>query len=138
MNDRHKRFADEYITNGFNGYLAYIAVYGVKKNRHTAESNATRLLSNAEIKQYVEDRKKELSQNTQVDFDWIVEQQINVYNLALIQQKQSITGEMYAKPDLGNANKAIDQLAKLHGAYAPDKTQISGDLGISIDIDLND
>jgi hypothetical protein len=138
MNDRHKRFADEYITNGFNGYLAYISVYGVKENRNTAEASASQLLSNPKVSKYVEERKAELAKNTQVDFDWIVNQHLNVYNLTLIQQRQSITGEMYSKPDLGNANKALDQLAKLHGLYAPDKKQISGDLGISIDIDLND
>ena len=138
LNDRHRRFVDEYLTNSMNGYLAYISVYGKKKNRNTAEVCALQLLRKPHIAEYVKKRQKELKEQTEVDFKWITEQHLNLYNLALIQQKQSVTGEVFSKPDLSNANKTLDQLSKLHGLYAPDKKEITGDLGIHIDIDLND
>ncbi len=123
MNEKQKQFADAYLTNGFNGYLAYISVYGVKQNRNSDEVSASRLLRKAKVKDYIAERQKELSQKTEIDFQWLVEQNLNVYNLALIQAKETVTGEIMSKPDLANANKALDQLTKLHGLYAPAKTE---------------
>ena len=54
MTQRQRAFADEYMCTG-NATRAYKTVYGVESDR-TAQVNASRLLSNAEVSEYIKDQ----------------------------------------------------------------------------------
>lgn len=124
LNPRHQAFADEYLANGRNGYLAYIKVYGEKENRNVAEANASRLLSNAKVKEYIEVRSENIAEALGIDFEWLLREQKDIYYMAKHKVYYNLNGEeMGESPDFGNANKALDQLAKLIGAYAPTKSE---------------
>lgn len=56
---KQKRFADEYIIGG-NATKAYLKAYKTVKNEDTARVNASRMLTNANIKNYIESKLKEL------------------------------------------------------------------------------
>lgn len=53
MTNKHKAFADEYLSNGMIGSRAYMSVYKSVKKEETARVNASRLLTNIKIKSYI-------------------------------------------------------------------------------------
>lgn len=57
MTEKQRAFADEYLRD-FNATRAYIAIYK-PKSRHGAEASASRLLKNAEVKEYIDGRYSE-------------------------------------------------------------------------------
>ena len=60
LRGKQRKFADNYIKNG-NATEAYVnAGYKVRSNK-TARANASRLLTNANVKAYIEKRLKQLS-----------------------------------------------------------------------------
>ena len=55
MTERQKRFADEYLID-CNASRAYKAAYPNVKNSEVARKNGSRLLTYADVKQYVQER----------------------------------------------------------------------------------
>lgn len=53
---KQRAFADEYILNGGNGTQAYLKVYKNVKNEETARANASRLLTNANVANYIREK----------------------------------------------------------------------------------
>ncbi len=62
LKDSHKAFADEYLVNGFNATQAYLKAYP-DSTEEAAESSASRLLSNAKVKEYIEEQKKQIKED---------------------------------------------------------------------------
>lgn len=60
MTDRQQKFADEYIID-CNATRAYKAAYSNVKKDSVARANGSRLLTNANIKTYIEERLAEIS-----------------------------------------------------------------------------
>lgn len=56
-NKRHIAFAEEYLANGMNGTQAYKKIYP-NASEDTARANATKLLTNTSIKEYIEGKKE--------------------------------------------------------------------------------
>jgi|694.fasta_scaffold02162_46 hypothetical protein len=126
-NPRHEAFCKEYRRNGFNGLQAYNKVYGAKNNK-TNEVNATRLLSNAKIKQRLAELSKKASEEYKYTVEKLVKELDEIEELA----KQPIHGKDQNNYDLTNWIKIKSEKAKLFGLYAPtktdNKTEISGEL----------
>lgn len=59
LRPQHKRFAQEYVANGFNGTQAYKTVYKRVKNDNTASSSSYDLLRKPEIRDYIDYLKEE-------------------------------------------------------------------------------
>lgn len=55
MTEKQKRFCDEYLAD-LNGTRAYKAAYPSVKSDHTAAVNAGRLLTNADVRAYLDER----------------------------------------------------------------------------------
>ena len=55
MTEKKKRFCDEYLAD-LNGTRAYKAAYTSVKSDHTAAVNAGRLLTNADVRAYLDER----------------------------------------------------------------------------------
>lgn len=71
MNDRHKAFVENYLINGYNATQAYLKAYPKAANR-TAEVNGNKLLSNAEIKTYIQSKQQETAQRNSITKDDII------------------------------------------------------------------
>lgn len=71
MTDAQKIFCDEYLKH-LNATEAYKVAYPKVKTQHAAESNASRLLSNAEVKEYIAERMEERQKRTEITQDMII------------------------------------------------------------------
>ncbi len=70
MRDKHKRFADEYLTD-FNGTRAYMEVYNVE--RKAAGKRASELLKKDEIRAYIDSELEKIHSSKTADAKEIME-----------------------------------------------------------------
>lgn len=108
LTEKQKRFADYYIETG-NATEAYHRAYGGK--RTTADANGTKLLGNARIKQYIEERNKQLEND-------------RIVTMEEVKRFWSDTIRDNAA-DLKHRLKASEYIAKTNAAFI-EKQQISG------------
>lgn len=71
LTPKQKAFADEYLTD-LNGARAYKAVYKSIKNDATARANASRVLTNANVKAYIAERMKEIQNEKTADLEEVI------------------------------------------------------------------
>ena len=57
LTNNQKKFCQEYLKLGMNATQAYMKVYKTCKKEETARTNASRMLTNANIKKYIEEVK---------------------------------------------------------------------------------
>ena len=72
MTEKQKRFCDEYLID-CNATRAYKAVYKNIKNDGVARRNGSRLLTNADIKKYIDTRMEELRNEKTADAQEVIE-----------------------------------------------------------------
>lgn len=70
-NKNHERFCQEYVKNGKNGSRAYLTVYRTK-NEDTARVNASRLLTNTNIKARINELMDKIEDRTLVTPERII------------------------------------------------------------------
>ena len=71
MTDKQRRFADEYLID-LNTTMAYMTAYSTIKCLHTAESNGSRLLRNAEVLRYIQERQQARQDRTEITQDMVL------------------------------------------------------------------
>lgn len=71
ITEKQKRFADEWLVD-LNGTRAYKAAYPSVKKDETARVNASRLLTNANVKTYIQERQKEREKRTEIAQDSVL------------------------------------------------------------------
>jgi phage terminase small subunit len=69
---QQQQFADEYLKNGGNGRDAYKKAYPACKKDETADSAASRLLSNVKVSAYIEERRQNVAKKTEITVEKIV------------------------------------------------------------------
>ncbi len=111
-NKRHKKFADEYLTNGFNATKAYLAVYKDVK-QESAEALSSKLLSNIKVEEYIKASQLVLSKKYEITKESLIK------DLADIKEAQK-------ENNATAAIKAIEVISKMLGLFEPDKIQHSG------------
>lgn len=119
MNPRHKAFADEYLKNGMNATKAYLFI-SPKVTINTAEVEGHKYLKKPKIKEYIESKQKKASQNSQIDFEWVLK---TLYEIAVANR-----GE-----DDRTAITALQEINRMIGNHAPTKTE-----NTNRNIDVND
>ena len=72
MTEKQKRFCDEYLID-LNGTRAYKAAYPSVKNDKTAGANAARLLGNASVRAYLDERLEQLHNERTADAAEVME-----------------------------------------------------------------
>lgn len=72
MTEKQKRFCDEYLID-CNATRAYKAVYQNVKSDETAKSAASRLLTNVNVKKYIDGRMEELHNEKTADAQEVIE-----------------------------------------------------------------
>lgn len=129
MNPKHRRFADEYLANGRNGTKAYLTLYKNVKKESTARTNAWRLLTNADISEYIETREAELREESGIT----VERQIaRLESVIKAVFNRGVFEGWKKKDDFDMVSKAMQEESKLLGLYAPEKSEFTGKDGESL------
>lgn len=73
MTNTQRMFCDEYLKD-FNATRAYKAAYKSCKTDGTANVNGSKLLRNTKVKEYIDQRKKELVQSAQITQGMIIQE----------------------------------------------------------------
>ena len=115
LTNNQKLFCQEYIKIGMNATKAYMTVYKTCKTEKTAGVNASRLLENARIQEYIQLLQKETEKETIMSVTERKEWLTNVINGKVKQNNK----EAYILEKL----KALDILNKMDGEYTS-KVQI--------------
>lgn len=60
LSNQQRKFCEEYVNNGNNGTQAYLKAYKTCKKEEAAMVNASRLLRNAKVSEYIAELREEL------------------------------------------------------------------------------
>ena len=110
-NKKHQRFIENYLTNGRNGTKAYMAVYP-DANAESANVNSTKLLTNANIRLYLEQEENKITEKFQITRE-------SMANLLL-----DCIEDCKEASDRKNLIAAVNTLNKMFGINAPEKQEI--------------
>ena len=73
LTEKQKRFCEEYLVD-LNGTRAYCAAYSKVKSEAVARTNASRLLTNANIQKYISDLRQQQSKRTGITADTVLKE----------------------------------------------------------------
>ena len=73
LTEKQKLFCDEWLKD-MNGTRAYKAAYKSTKSDHVAATNAGRLLRNAEVQKYIQEKQKEREKRTEITQDMVIKE----------------------------------------------------------------
>jgi phage terminase small subunit len=140
VNEQQKRFADYYIETG-NATEAYRRA-GYKAKGKSAEVNASRLLSNAKVKTYIDDLINGKDSERIAKQDEILEFLSKVlrgevdeeFAIGVGKGAQMLTRK---EVDAKDRIKAAELLGKRYTLWT-DKTQLEGTIGVQIVDDIDD
>lgn len=145
MTEKQKLFADEYLID-LNATRAYRAVYKNIKNDGVARRNGSRLLTNADVRKYIDDRLEEIHNEKTADAKEVLEYLTSV--LRGESQSEEIvvegTGDgcsaartMQKTPSEKDRLKAAELLGKRYGLYT-DRIDMDADMDLNIRIDYGE
>ena len=145
MTEKQKLFADEYLID-LNATRAYRAVYKTIKNDGVARRNGSRLLTNADIKKYIDDRLEEIHNEKTADAQEVMEYLTSVLRGESTSEEIVVEGcgdgcsearTMEKKPSEKDRLKAAELLGKRFGLYT-DKVEMDADMDLNITIDYGE
>lgn len=159
---KQKKFADEYVISG-NATAAYKLAYPSVKKDSVARANGSRLLTNANVSNYIEERLEEIQSEKVADQQEIMERLTRIgrreemeYQVVTLRtkedrwvnvgtekkpvlKKQSVDIEeekiVPIPAKLSDANKALELLGKRYAMWT-DKQEVSGDLSVTFVDDI--
>lgn len=134
-NEKHKAFADEYLIT-LNATESYASVYGCSYN--TARTNGARLLANANIKKYIDERLEAKEESRIASQDEILQILTDIARGITEEEvvQFSQLGEelrTIRKPTIKDRMKASELLGKRYRMWT-DKLEIKEDSSIQIEI----
>lgn len=106
LTNKQKAFVDEYLID-LNATRAYLKIYSTVKSEETARTNASRLLTNANVKEYLDRRMKDREKRTEITQDKVLSElaQIafaNGTDFAKVVERPMIVNNSYVMdPDTG-------------------------------------
>lgn len=145
MTEKQKRFCDEYLID-CNATRAYKAVYKNVKSDEAARANASRLLANANVKKYIDDRMEELHNEKTADAQEVIEYLTSVLRGESAAQEIVVvgTGDGRSKaktvekaPSEKERLKAAELLGKRYSLFT-DKVEMDTDMDLNITIDYGE
>lgn len=139
MTDKQRRFADEYLID-CNGARAYKAVYPYVKSEGAARACASKLLTNANIREYINERLEVISSEKLADVKEVIEYLTSVLRGESRSSVLSLCGDgcqevIEKEPDEKERLKAAELLGKHFGMFT-DNVRLSGDVGVQIVDDI--
>ena len=145
MTEKQKSFCDEYLID-CNATRAYKAVYKNIKNDGVARRNGSRLLTNADIKKYIDARMEELHNEKTADAQEVIEYLSAVLRGESIAQEIVVvgTGDGCSKaktvekaPSEKERLKAAELLGKRYALFT-DRVDMDTDMDLNITIDYGE
>jgi phage terminase small subunit len=106
LTDKQKLFADEYLID-LNATRAYKAVYKSCKKDETARVNGSKLLTNTNVAEYIEQRMKDRSKRTEITQDWVLNELFAIAKAKgtdfaqVVEEKIIQNGQYIIDPDTG-------------------------------------
>jgi phage terminase small subunit len=138
LTPKQKAFADFYINSG-NATESYLKAYGCKLE--TADTNGTRLLGNARVRQYIDSRMESVANDRIASAEEVLQYLTSVVRGEVTEQKVMFSKEGSEIAELGasvnDRNKAAELLGKRYALWT-DKKELSGNVGVTIVDDLDD
>lgn len=140
MNPKQKQFCDEYLID-LNATRAYKDVYKSVKNDEVARANSSRLLTNANVKKYIENRMAEKESKLIAGQDEVL-QYLTAVMRGEDKEEQLTTNafgeiETIEKVVQGNRLKAAELLGKRYALFT-DKVEQEIDMDLNIKIDYGE
>ena len=117
LSNQQRKFCEEYVNNGNNGTQAYLKAYKTCKKEETAMVNASRLLRNAKVNEYITELRDELKKKAIMTAE---ERMIWLTGVVLgnVKEKVYYEGEESEREAyLNDKMKAMDMLNKMNGEY---------------------
>ena len=141
MTEKQKRFCDEYLID-CNATRAYKTVYKNVKSDETAKSAASRLLTNVNVKKYIDDRMEELHNEKTADAQEVTSVLRGESSSTEIVVEGTGDGCSEARtiekaPSEKERLKAAELLGKRYGLYT-DKIDLDADAELHICIDYGE
>ncbi|MFL8712060.1 terminase small subunit [Clostridioides sp. GD02377] len=137
LTEKQKRFCDYYIETG-NATEAYKKAYK-NNNQRTSESNGSRLLSNDKVKNYIDERLKQIESKRIADAKEVMEYLTKILRN---QEKEEVivvseNGPEIIKKDVSikDRNKAAELLGKRYALWT-EKVDLDGNVGVTIIDDI--
>ena len=143
MTANQQKFCDEYLID-CNATRAYKIAYPRIKNDAVARANSSRLLTNANIKQYIEQRLAEMSSAKVASAEEVIKYLTSVMRGESVSEIVVVEGcgdgcsdarRMNKAPDEKERLKAAELLGKRYGLFT-DKVNVSGTSKVTIVDDL--
>lgn len=122
INGNSIAFCEEYISNGYNAYKAYMVAYP-KSSEQSAKGNANRLLRTPEIKAYIKDLQKERFEALNISAERIAEKLAEIAFADKKDEDYTATAQL----------KALDLLQKQLGLQSQ-KVEMNGKQDVIINI----
>lgn len=131
-NEKHQIFADEWLKD-MNGTRAYKAAYPHIKKDTTAKVNASRLLTDANVKSYIDDQLKKMHNERTADAQEVLEYLTSVMRGHETETVATAKG-LYADVDVGAKDriKAAELLGKRHALFTDKVDLQQGDIVIKV------
>lgn len=127
MTDKQKAFCDYYLESG-NATEAYKKAYSSCKKDGTARTNGSRLLTNANVSQYISQRLK------QIESERIAKPEEVLKYLTKVMRGQE-KDQFDLDAPLNERTRAAELLGKRYALFT-DKTTIEGNIGVKIVDDI--
>lgn len=138
MTEKQKLFCEEYLANGFNATQACLAVYkGIKKSS-SAKVYAHRLIHDPEVKEYIDTVLEKIHDEKTMDAKEVMERLTAIAREETTDELLTVEGDIKSlKSKTQDRIRALELIGKAYGMF--DKNvNVSGDLGISIEVDYGD
>lgn len=138
LSNQQRKFCEEYINNENNGTKAYLKAYKSCKKEETAMVNASRLLRNAKVNQYITELRQELKRKAIMTAEERMNWLTKVIN-GEIKEKSAVLKTNYETGEqemieqdfpskLDTRLKSMDILNKMTGQYV---TNLNGNISLS-------
>ena len=120
MTERQKRFADEYLID-LNATRAYRVAYPNIKKDETARVNGSRMLTNANVKNYIDQRLAEIQTKNTADAQEVMEYLTKGMRMELQEEVVLVVDGQAEKVmkqiSIRDANKCAELLGKRYRLY---------------------
>ncbi|MCQ2743505.1 MAG: terminase small subunit [bacterium] len=141
MTEKQKRFCDEYLID-LNATRAYKVAYPNVKKDETAKASASRMLTNVNVKSYIDKKLKEISDKKTATAKEVIEYLTSIMRGEVKEDCLRMDGDGVQVIDkietpIRERTKAAELLGKRYGLFT-DKMQVEGNIPVMIVDDLED
>lgn len=118
MTEKQKLFCDEYLANEMNATRAYLKVYKSVKNEETARANASRLLTNANVREYLDVALAKIHDENTMDAKEVMERLTAIGREQTTDELLTMDGDIKeVKSKTQDRIRALELIGKAYGMF---------------------